>query len=167
MPIDPGPGAGTRRRRPAAVVSRSTHARGERERHRPGNTPLVGTIPSVAVPADPHAPARARAWLEAVRPVMSTERMEDLRLAVSELVANSVQHAGLRPGHPIRLSGRVTESSVMVTVADGGPGFTFDPGARREPTAAGGRGLLVVTAISERLLIDAEAGRVTVEVHRR
>jgi anti-sigma regulatory factor (Ser/Thr protein kinase) len=98
---------------------------------------------------------------------MSDERMEDLRLAVSELVANAVQHAGLRAGQPIRLSGRVTDYSVVVTVADGGPGFTYDPGTGWDPTAERGRGLLVVTAISERLLIDAEGGRVTVEVRRR
>jgi anti-sigma regulatory factor (Ser/Thr protein kinase) len=98
---------------------------------------------------------------------MSEGRMEDLRLAVSELVANAVRHAGLAAGQPIRLSGRVTDSSVVVTVADGGPGFTFDPGAGWDPTAEGGRGLLVVTAVSERLLIDPEGGRVTVEVSRR
>ena len=123
-------------------------------------------VPTVVVPVGPYAPSAARAWLEQLRPSMSDERMDDVRIAVSELVMNSVRHAGLRAGDPIRLSGRVSEVSVVVTVADGGPGFTFDPDAPPDATATGGRGLVVVTALSERLLIDAD-GRVTVEVLRR
>jgi anti-sigma regulatory factor (Ser/Thr protein kinase) len=126
----------------------------------------VRQVPPVVIPAGPHAPSTARAWLEELRPLMSNERMDDLRIAVSELVTNSVRHAGLRAGDPVRLSGRVSELSVVVTVADGGPGFNFDPDGPPHAPDGGGRGLLVVTALSERLLIDG-GGRVTVEILRR
>jgi anti-sigma regulatory factor (Ser/Thr protein kinase) len=89
---------------------------------------------------------------------MEAGRMIDLRFAVSELVANALQHAGLGPGDPIHLSGTVGDRSVSVTVRDDGVGFTHTP------RPGGGQGLMVVTVISVRL--EVGAGWVTVEVAR-
>jgi anti-sigma regulatory factor (Ser/Thr protein kinase) len=49
---------------------------------------------------------------------------DDLRLLVSELVTNSLRHAGLSGHDEIRLRVQLTDDSVRVEVVDRGPGFT-------------------------------------------
>lgn len=124
------------------------------------------TTATVTIPAGAGAPARAREWAERFRPAMSVRRMDDLRLVVSELVANSVLHAGLAAGDPIDVTGHVARAVVVVSVVDAGPGFELPPppGAHGAP---GGRGLAIVAAVSERLLVDPARGGVTVAVARR
>jgi anti-sigma regulatory factor (Ser/Thr protein kinase) len=121
----------------------------------------------VTIPAGAEAAARARAWLQPLAPMMTGLRMQDLLLAVSEIVTNAVLHAGLARGDPIRLSRSVTADSVVVTVTDGGPGFTPDRSEWPGPDEVGGRGLLIVAKVCERVLVDPDRGRVTVEVARR
>jgi anti-sigma regulatory factor (Ser/Thr protein kinase) len=73
----------------------------------------------------------------------------DVRLLVTELVANSVRHAGLRPGDEVALRLELDDVRLRVEVRD--PGRGFDPVAvRREPDAEGGRGLLILDAIAHR-----------------
>jgi len=54
---------------------------------------------------------------------------DDVRLLVSELVTNSVRHAGLAEHEPIQIVIDLRKDSVRVEVCDAGPGF--DP--RRAP----------------------------------
>jgi anti-sigma regulatory factor (Ser/Thr protein kinase) len=56
-------------------------------------------------------------------------RADDVRIAVSEAVTNSIVH-GYRDGKRgvIRVTGRIQRGRLLVTVADDGIGMTPDPG---------------------------------------
>jgi anti-sigma regulatory factor (Ser/Thr protein kinase) len=88
------------------------------------------------------APGIARRQLERVRGDLPPERFEDLRLVVSELVANAVLHAGLHPAQRIALRLWLAQDHVRVEVEDSGRGFR--PRPARGPDAPDGRGLLIV-----------------------
>jgi anti-sigma regulatory factor (Ser/Thr protein kinase) len=75
----------------------------------------------IAVASGPGAPARARGavtgWLFGR---VSTKLLDDARLLVSELVTNSVRHARLAPGAPIRISIGISDGFVHLEVEDSG-----------------------------------------------
>lgn len=117
--------------------------------------------------AGPDAPAGARAWLAAsLGGRVSSRSLEDLRIIVSELVSNSVLHAGLDRTDVIRLTVDVTRARIVLSVRDDGCGFR--PGRALMPPSSqtDGRGLGIVSLLSDRLLVDPARGQVTVEVLR-
>jgi anti-sigma regulatory factor (Ser/Thr protein kinase) len=79
---------------------------------------------------DDDAPSAARRELEAFRADLAPLMYEDVALLTTELVANSVRHAGPRAGDRVVLDLSVTAALVRVDVRDGGPGFVPVP---REP----------------------------------
>ena len=89
------------------------------------------------------AVAVARDAALAFRSVLSPQRLEDIRLVVSQLVANSVIH-GRGPIVDLRL--RAEGSDVRGEVVDDGDGFAPPP----PPTLdqPGGRGLAIVGALT-------------------
>ena len=98
---------------------------------------------------DEFAPAVARRELEAFRGELDPLVYEDLALLTTELVANSVRHAGARAGDRVLFDLSVTTALVRVDVRDGGPGFV--PVAR-EPgdTSPYHWGLHIVERLSDR-----------------
>jgi serine/threonine-protein kinase RsbW len=65
---------------------------------------------------------------------MSTERVEDLRIAVSEATTNAIlAHRRSGRSDPVVLSFGEADGSFAVTVTDAGPGF--EPVASHEPSA--------------------------------
>ena len=72
-----------------------------------------------------------------------------MRLLVTELVANSVRHAGLDETDRITLMLELSDTRVRVEVRDPGRGFAF-PVRPQKLTAEGGRGLQIVAAIAHR-----------------
>ena len=87
-------------------------------------------------------------------------------MVVSELVSNSVRHAGLSGEDSIELWARVCRDSIRVTVRDNGKGIDPAVAARdlQQPTSAAGRGLYMVQRLTRRMLIDGDQGRVTIEM---
>src|SRR5690349_11148546 len=77
----------------------------------------------VRLPTGATAPSSARALVGGLRERLSDDVLDDLLLVVSEVVTNSVRHAGLGPGDDIGLHLRATRSAVRLEVVDGGPGF--------------------------------------------
>jgi anti-sigma regulatory factor (Ser/Thr protein kinase) len=75
----------------------------------------------IAVASGPGAPARARGavtgWLSGR---VSAKLLDDARLLVSELVTNSVRHARLAPGAPIRITIGISDGFVHLEVEDSG-----------------------------------------------
>jgi serine/threonine-protein kinase RsbW len=68
---------------------------------------------------------------EALDPPVSTSRLEDLRLAVTEACSNAVKvHRPEALGEPVVVSCHIDEREVRVDVRDRGPGFDPDD---REP----------------------------------
>jgi len=114
------------------------------------------TVPSsdgrrveIAVASGPGAPARARravtAWLSQR---VSAKLLDDARLLVSELVTNSVRHARLAPGDPIRISVEISDGVVHLEVAD--PGNVPIAALVPDRQHGGGFGLYLVDVLSER-----------------
>lgn len=113
------------------------------------------------------APAQARRWASWVDGHLSPQRADEARLMLTELVTNAVLHAGLEPGDPIRVTGRVGDEVVRITVCDCGTGFALDGAPTLPPGAApGGRGLWIVNRLADRLLVDSAGGRVAFELAR-
>ena len=114
----------------------------------------------------PHAmaAARARAALDAsldlFSEVLDEERLDDLRLLTSELVSNSVRHAGQSKAAPIHVRVSVTAATVRVAVVDSGPGFDPAPKAIRADDDTGW-GLFLLERLADRWGTDHD-GAMTV-----
>lgn len=104
----------------------------------------------VALAGTAKAAREAREAVKTLSALVSPDTFEDLRLLVSELVANSVRHAGAL-GHRgyVRVKVFASEKLVRVEVTDEGPGF--DKSAVRNPTPddPSGRGLYLVDQIAK------------------
>lgn len=84
----------------------------------------------IKLPATPDAPGRARRALDrAVGGELPTPVLQDARLLTSELVTNSIVHAGLSPRQDIELVVSLTPTRVRVEVADPGDGHPRVPSA--------------------------------------
>ena len=99
---------------------------------------------------DPEAVLVARQSLNRLEGLLPPERLEDVQLVVSELVTNSVRHAGLSPDDRISLSIELSTGSVRGRVCDPGPGFVKPSTPRPRSDLSGGWGLPIVEKISDR-----------------
>ena len=105
---------------------------------------------SLDIAATCEAPAEARRWLDHIAPLRALGQVAfDVRLLVSELVANSVRHAGLGPTDLIAVSLDLSDSVLRVEVQDEGHGFTL-PQRPEKRTSEGGRGLQILAAVASR-----------------
>src|SRR2546425_5577979 len=89
------------------------------------------------------AAAEARRSVDELAASIPPDRLQDLRLIVSELVANAVQHAGLDAEDRIRVKLEMSTDRVRVEVIDFGRGFAANQRDPR-PEEAGGWGLVIV-----------------------
>ena len=81
---------------------------------------------------DARSPAEARQTLEALRLSLDDPVVDDAALLVSEIVSNSVRHAGLGAGDAIEVRVRGSRSMLHVDVIDPGPGFEPERPAAQE-----------------------------------
>lgn len=110
-----------------------------------------------------HAPHAARQAIVGLT-VVPDDRLDAVQLLVTELVTNSVVHAGLRPGEQIELSICRSRAGLRVEVADPGPGFVPSP-PPDDPFVESGRGLALVEMVSDRWGVErAEMTRVWFEI---
>ena len=119
---------------------------------------------SLRLPGGPEAAAAARRALGRLRSELDAGVMDDLRLLVTELVANSVKHAGERE---VALHVVVTAPSVWTEVTDRGPGFEPRPRADGQDEGSGW-GLVLVDRLAERwgVVRDGDHTRVWFELTR-
>lgn len=90
---------------------------------------------------------------------MDAERLEDLRLVISEAATNAVvSHQRVQSAEPISVVADVSEQSFEVVVTDSGPGFE-PPGPEnvdsRDWSVEGGLGLTLMRSLAD----DAEFER--------
>jgi len=114
---------------------------------------VPGTAPTLScrVGASIDAPARARRAASSL-PLDEAARRR-VALVVSELVTNSVRHAGLAPGDPIELEVSRDNGAVRVSVHDKGPGFSTS--VHTTPTKANrGLGLALVETLAREWGVD-------------
>jgi serine/threonine-protein kinase RsbW len=90
--------------------------------------------------------ARARTAVLEALPQLDSDRLDTVRLLISELVTNALRHGDR--GEPVELHAS-WNSHVRVEVVDRGDGFTPEPRTRPldEP---GGYGLLLVGSLADR-----------------
>lgn len=116
----------------------------------------------LALQAVPDAAPRARAALrDLVRGTPYEARLDDGELAVSELVTNAVLHGR----EPLVLRLALSPGCLRVEVRDGSP---VSPSfSMLDPTAVTGRGLMLISAASDRWGVEPVAGgkRVWFELH--
>ena len=105
--------------------------------------------------------ARARRGLERLRGRLAEPLFEDLRLLISEVVTNSLRHAGLTSSDRVDVVVSARPSHVHAEVFDHGPGFDVrdDP---PDAGAASGWGLFLVEQVSDRWGVDRVHGRTRV-----
>lgn len=109
------------------------------------------------LPAEKESVTRARHALDEETKDLPPEVREDVRLLVSELVSNSVRHAGVAPDDLIGVSVEVEKGRLRVEVSDGGPGFK--PVSTPSLESGSGFGLRLVDQLAHRwgVLLDDRA----------
>jgi anti-sigma regulatory factor (Ser/Thr protein kinase) len=110
---------------------------------------MVAEIDVSLVPK-PEVVTDARHALDRLADLLPPEKLEEVRLVVSELVTNSILHAGLSSDEQISLTVTVSASSVRGKVCDPGPGFEAPSEPRARSDLSGGWGLPIVETISDR-----------------
>jgi serine phosphatase RsbU (regulator of sigma subunit)/PAS domain-containing protein/anti-sigma regulatory factor (Ser/Thr protein kinase) len=121
---------------------------------------------NLRLPGGPHAPAVARAAVEAL-PAGSLDAplAHTARLLASEIVTNSVIHGGTGEDDWIGLDIALSPAGLRVEVTDHGPGFARVP-TRPDPDDPGGRGLFLVEELADRWGSADGGTRVWFEVDR-
>ena len=114
---------------------------------------------SLDLPSRPEAPTAARKALTALNGALhliSSERLRDVQLLISEIVANAVRY-GSPDAEVIGIRVHATEAVMRVEVTD--PGQGFDPA--RTPghslDGSGGWGLEIVAALAHRWGVEQNA----------
>jgi anti-sigma regulatory factor (Ser/Thr protein kinase) len=102
------------------------------------------------LPPEPEVVATARHALDRLANLLPPEKLEDVRLVVSELVTNSILHAGLSAEEQISLTVTVSDGAVRGSVCDPGPGFGMPSEPSPRSDLSGGWGLPIVETISDR-----------------
>jgi anti-sigma regulatory factor (Ser/Thr protein kinase) len=107
------------------------------------------------LPADDAKVSLARLLVvtAARRAGMDAERLEDLRLVISEAATNAVlSHQRVQCVEPISIVAEVSEEAFVVVVTDCGPGFEPpepEPVHSRDWSVEGGLGLTLMRALAD------------------
>ena len=103
---------------------------------------------------DPDAPAAARRALDRLGGQLEEDVIERGALVVTEVVTNSVKHAGLTATQPIDLNIQVFPRSLRIEVTDDGTAG-FDPVVTRpHPGQDSGRGFWIIDKLTDRWGVD-------------
>lgn len=110
---------------------------------------------SITLTGGPEAVPAARKAVEDGWADHVGERLDDLRLLVSELVTNSVRHGGVGPEGCILLRLHGPDDCVRVEVCDPGADWIVPTGTRaNDPGEPGGWGLFLVDQMADRWGVD-------------
>jgi anti-sigma regulatory factor (Ser/Thr protein kinase) len=113
---------------------------------------------SVRLPNHRLAPAFGRRWVKGFEEWLPGPVIDRAELLVSELITNSVRHAGLGPDEQIELRLEVKPGTLRVEVVDPGPGFLAED--RPRPEGQAGWGLYLVEEMTDRWGAGSSSGTV-------
>lgn len=102
------------------------------------------------LPVGPRAAAEARRSLTPVCRELPSDRADDVRLMVSELVTNAFLHAGLARGDTVHLTAVMDSGRLRIEVEDEGNGFRRKAVTAAAADRASGWGLTIVARLSDR-----------------
>lgn len=122
----------------------------DRRKMRDGLLAEQPLVVDVSLPAHPVAARQARAILRAQLPALDPASLEVLRLLTSELVANNVNHSGLRPTDSIGLQVRAKGDWIRVGVIDHGRPFEPCVPLSKSRDDESGWGLFMVDQLAHR-----------------
>lgn len=105
----------------------------------------------ITLPATHEAPSMARdaLWKMPEAAPCLHKRGPDLELLVSELVTNSVRHAGLPTSGPISMHVAIQAGYLRIEVSDPGKGFTVPSAVKPGDVAESGWGLKLVDRLAD------------------
>ena len=121
-----------------------------------GEGPSSEAIDSVcrSLAPDLDAPAAARRALDGFRGQLEDDVIERSALVVTEVVTNSVTHAGLTAAQPIDLNIQESPARLRIEVTDEGAA-TFDPVVSAPyPNQTSGRGFWMIDQLTDRWGVD-------------
>jgi anti-sigma regulatory factor (Ser/Thr protein kinase) len=102
------------------------------------------------LPVTTGSPRLARRAAErAFAGAMPANRMDEVVLAISEVVTNAVRHAGMRPDEEILGSLDDDGDRIRIDVLDSGSGFLPWPADRTAAPDEGGHGLRLVDEVAD------------------
>jgi anti-sigma regulatory factor (Ser/Thr protein kinase) len=107
-----------------------------------------------SIAPDVNAPVVARRALERFSGQLEDDVAERSALVVSEVVTNSVKHAGLTATQPIDLEIGLAPERLRIEITDDGPGFEPAAAPADPSQATGGWGLPLVDRLTDRWGID-------------
>jgi anti-sigma regulatory factor (Ser/Thr protein kinase) len=102
----------------------------------------------------PESASKARRALSRIADRVPAALLPDVRLLVSELVTNSIRHAGLGPDDTVQLVLLMDDRSLRVEVHDPGGGFRPRKPVP-DPTRPSGWGLYLVEELADRWGVDS------------
>ena len=111
----------------------------------------------LSLPANPSSAITART--EVTRRLaerLTTGALDDVRLLLTELITNSLRHAGMTPGDEIGVKAELSDGTVRIEVSDpgrDGPVEVRPPGAH-----GGGYGLFLVDRLTSQWGVDRRDG---------
>jgi anti-sigma regulatory factor (Ser/Thr protein kinase) len=119
-------------------------------------------------------PANASDMRSFVSDFLARERVpadviDEVLMAVGEVVANSCRHGRSRSGHgEVLLRCERRDHRIAVTIHDDGPGFDVDSLDVRTPDllSQGGRGFFLMRQLMDRVKVESDDGGTTVVLER-
>ena len=116
-----------------------------------------GTAERFELAGGPYAPTAARLAIDGLDDRLESVLLSDVRLLVSEVVTNSVKHAGAGPEESITMEVQIRPEAVRIEVSDLGAGFEPEEPSPDEDQDAGW-GLFLVDQIADSWGVRTEDG---------
>ena len=95
------------------------------------------------------APSSARASLSVLEPYLDEDRLQSLRLVITELITNSIRHSEMEREGVVSLDIRLLDGVLRCTVSDPGAGFKKPEVVKPHDDRPGGFGLVILDSVAD------------------